>query len=68
MHWISGIAKEIFGLFVDDGHFAIAIIVWLGVIWFLSLHILEGIGWSGAVLFAGLGLILLRSAIVRARQ
>lgn len=68
MQWIRGIVKEIFGLFVDDGHFAIAIIVWLGVIWFLSLYILVGIAWSGAVLFAGLGLILLRSAIVRARQ
>lgn len=69
MQWITGIAKEILGLFVDDGYFAIAIIVWLGVVWFLSLHILEGSsGWSGAVLFAGLGLILLRSAVVRARQ
>jgi hypothetical protein len=68
MQWIIGIAKELLGLFVDDGYFAIAIVVWLGVVWFLSLHILEGNGWSGAVLFAGLGLILLRSAIVRARQ
>lgn len=68
MQWITGIAKEIFGLFVDDGYFAIAIIVWLGVIWFLSPHILAGNDWSGAILFAGLGLILLWSAIVRARQ
>ena len=29
MRWIGTIAREVFGLFVDDGSFAIAILVWL---------------------------------------
>ena len=68
MQWISAIAKELFGLFVDDGTFAIAILLWLGVVWFLSGRMLQGIGWSGAILFAGLGLILLQSTLRRAGQ
>lgn len=42
MRWIKAIAGELFGLFVDDGSFAIAIIVWLGMTWVLSLHVLHG--------------------------
>lgn len=68
MKWFRTIGKEVFGLFVDDGSFAIAIIVWLGVAWFFSIHILANIHWSGVVLFVGLVLILLESAMRRARQ
>lgn len=67
MKWLKTIGEEVLGLFVDDGNFAIAIIVWLGVAWFLSIHILANIHWNGVVLFAGLVLILLESAIRRAR-
>lgn len=67
MQWIKTICAELFGLFVDDGSFAIAIIVWLGASWLLSLRLLHG-GWSGVVLFVGLGAILLWSAMRRARQ
>lgn len=68
MRWIKAIAEELFGLFVDDGSFAIAIIVWLGVIWLLSRNLSSGAGWRGVVLFAGLAVILLWSAMRRARQ
>lgn len=68
MQWIKTIAEELFGLFVDDGSFAMAIVAWLGVIWLLSLHLLQGTGWSGVALFAGLGAILLWSTTQRARQ
>ena len=68
MRWIKAIARELFGLFVDDGSFAIAIIVWLGVTWLLSRNFLSGAGWGGVVLFAGLAVILLWSAMRRARQ
>ncbi|WP_187290845.1 hypothetical protein [Hyphomicrobium denitrificans] len=33
MRWLKTIVAEIFGLFVDDGAFALAIIVWLGAVW-----------------------------------
>jgi hypothetical protein len=66
MQWIKMIAAEIFGLFVDDGSFALAIIIWLGINWLLSVRLLQGAGWSGAALFVGLGAILLWSATQRA--
>ena len=68
MRWIKTIAAEAFSLFVDDGSFAIAIIIWLAAIYLLSVHLLRGVGWSGVVLFAGLSVILLWSTIRRARQ
>ncbi len=30
MTWLRNIVAELFGLFVDDGSFAIAILIWLG--------------------------------------
>jgi len=68
MRWIKTVAEKFLGLFVDDGPFAIAILVWLGVVGLLSLHFLRGVGWSGVALFAGLGVILIWSAILRAGQ
>lgn len=68
MRWLGTIVREIFGLFVDDGSFAIAILVWLGIAWFLSLHILANTQWSGIVLFGGLVAILVESATRRARR
>ena len=68
MQWIRTVAVELFGLFVDDGPFAIAIVVWLGVIGLLSLRFLRGVEWSGVTLFAGLGVILIWSAMRRAGQ
>jgi hypothetical protein len=68
MRWLGTILNELFGLFVDDGSFAITIIAWLGVTWILSLHILANIQWSGIVLFGGLVAILVESATRGARQ
>ena len=68
MRWIKTIAAEVIGLFVDDGSFAGAIILWLGVMWLLSLNLLNGVGWSGLALFSGLGVILLWSAMRRVRR
>jgi hypothetical protein len=68
MKWFTTIAEEVLSLFVDDGSFAIAIIIWLGIAWFLSIHILAALHWSGLVLFVGLIAILLQNAVRRARQ
>jgi hypothetical protein len=35
MSWFSAVAKEVWGLFVDDGPFAVSILVWLAVGWML---------------------------------
>ncbi|MFK0642926.1 hypothetical protein NO134_21780 [Ochrobactrum sp. BD22] len=67
MNWLTTIAKELFGLFVDDWGFAVAIIVWPAIVWVLSGYIHHS-GWDGVVLFGGLALILIGSAARRARH
>lgn len=65
MSWIKTVLREVFGLFVDDGSFALAIVAWLLLVWL----VLPGLGieasWIGVILFAGLALILLESATRR---
>ncbi|MGN6097320.1 MAG: hypothetical protein ACTHP8_13900 [Bosea sp. (in: a-proteobacteria)] len=68
MRWIRTVVRELFGLFVDDGSFAVAIIVWIGALRLLSLSVLRDTAWSGTLLFAGLGLILLASTIRRSHK
>ena len=68
MKWVSAVLREVFGLFVDDGSFAGAILVWLLLVG-LGLPRLEvATGWQGLILFAGLALILVVSAGRRARR
>ena len=68
MNWIKTISREVFGLFVDDAAFALAILIWLGVIrWGTPLLGLPA-GWTGILLFAGLALILSESALRYARK
>lgn len=68
MRWIRMTAAEAYGLFVDDGSFALSIIIWLAVMSVLSVHLPHGGGWSGVVLFAGLVVILFWSTMSRSRQ
>ncbi len=62
MMWIRTVVLEIFGLFVDDGSFALAILAWVALLWLL-LHGLHLATLSGFVLFAGLAVILLLSVL-----
>jgi hypothetical protein len=68
MRWFRTIFREIFGLFVDDGSFAITILVWLGVTRLLLPRLGVFSRWSGLILFAGLGLVLVESAMRYARS
>ncbi len=68
MTWLRKIAAELFGLFVDDGSFAIAILVWLGVLWLALPHLPINNTWRAIILFAGLAIILVESVLRRARQ
>ncbi|HEX4077507.1 MAG TPA: hypothetical protein VHX61_01350 [Rhizomicrobium sp.] len=68
MRWLKAIVAEIFGLFVDDGAFALAIIVWLGAVWLLLPRLSVPTAWGGIILFAGLALILVESATRRSRR
>jgi hypothetical protein len=35
MTWLSVVLKELWGLFVDDGLFALSILIWLALDWML---------------------------------
>jgi hypothetical protein len=67
MRWIRNIVREIWGLFVEDGSLAVAILAWIGVVWIVQRWMKPSAA-SGLILFGGLALILARSVISFARQ
>lgn len=68
MNALRTIAREVFGLFVDDGSFAFLILVWLGLTGWLLPHLGWLPRWQGVVLFAGLAVILMESAVRYTRR
>jgi hypothetical protein len=68
MGWIRTVVDEVFGLFVDDGRFAVAILAWLLLVWFALPRIGFGPGWAAAMLVVGLAIILVESVARRARR
>jgi membrane protein implicated in regulation of membrane protease activity len=62
------VLRGILGLFVDDGIFAVAILVWIGVASLALPHLNVAHDWSGVVLFAGLAVILVESSWRRATR
>jgi hypothetical protein len=68
MRLIRTVADEVFGLFVDDGSFALAILAWLFLIWLAVSHLGISSGLAAAGLFLGLAAILVESVIRRGRR
>ena len=68
MNWLRTILREIFGLFVDDGTFALIILAWLTVMTVIFPHMGWLPHWRGLILFCGLALILVVSAVRYARK
>ena len=67
MRWLRSIAREVYGLFVDDGSFAVALLAWM-VAACVMLRFLHAGHWGGAVLFAGLAGILAENALRSSRR
>lgn len=65
MKVIRTVAREIFGLFVDDGSFAVLILAWIAITWLMAFKLLANPECGGLILFCGLGLILLGSTARR---
>jgi hypothetical protein len=65
---LKTILAEIFGLFVDDISFAVAIIIWLVIIQLGLPRLNLPAAWNGVILFAGLATILAESALRRASR
>lgn len=68
MRWLRSVAREILELFVDDGSFAIAIVVWLALVVVGLPRAAAGARWAGMALFVGLALILIESVLRFARR
>lgn len=68
MTGLRAVLHEIFGLFVDSGSFALAILAWVIVAGFLLPRLGLASVATGPILFIGLGLILLESVIRHTRQ
>ncbi len=68
MKWLLAAARELAGLFVDDGSLAIAVLAWVAVaaLVFPALPIKSG--WLAVALFAGLALILVENLLRAARR
>jgi hypothetical protein len=68
MRWLKSIAREIFGLFVDDGSFASGILVWVALAVVVLPRVAPVVRWAGPALFAGLALILIESVLRFSRR
>ena len=68
MRWIKPVLREIFALFVEDGSFALTILLWLAAAWLALPRLGRFAGWGGVILFGGLAALLLESATRRARR
>jgi hypothetical protein len=68
MKWLKNIFREVFGLFVDDGSFALAILLWLAIVRWATPHLNIPSGITGIILFAGLAVILAESTTRYSRR
>jgi hypothetical protein len=68
MRWIKSVVREVFGLFVDDGSFAIAILAWLVVVVVALPRAGAAARWAGPALFAGLAAVLVESVLRSSRH
>jgi hypothetical protein len=62
IRWLRTIARELYGLFVDDGLFAAAILLWL-TLTVLAAHTTLSPRCRALALFAGLAAILVGSLV-----
>jgi hypothetical protein len=61
MTWIDAILKTIWDLFIDDGAFALSILIWLALVWLLR-ELGFNATWDCGLLFVGLAVLLVHSA------
>jgi len=67
MNWIRRTCVELAGLFVEDGSFAIAIVLWILAAIFLMPEFLPA-RWRGPAFFAGVIGILIENVLRTARR
>jgi hypothetical protein len=68
MRWLRSVGREVLGLFVEDGSFAVAILIWVALTILALPFVVAPAQWTGPALFAGLALILIESVLRFSRQ
>lgn len=68
MSWLKTVWRELVSIFIDDSHFALAIVIWLALIGLLVSHLIWAVAWQGIVLFVGLAVVLVESVLRRSRR
>jgi hypothetical protein len=61
MKYIAEILTELWGLFVEDSSYTLAILLWVGLVGFGRSWIPGGGAWGGPILFMGLALIMMEN-------
>jgi hypothetical protein len=67
MIWLRRFSFELWSLFVDDGSFALAILLWVGITVFILPRVLAD-NWKGPALFGGLAAILVENVCRSAKR
>ena len=68
MKYIAEILRELWGLFVEDSSYTLAILLWVGLVGFGKSWIRGEGAWGGPILFVGLALIMLENVTRSARR
>ena len=68
MNWLKTALKELYGLFVDDGRFALAICVWIALVSYGLPRLPVGLVWRGPILFLGIVILLLQTVVAASRR
>ena len=61
MNWLKSILRQIIALFVDDGRFALSILVWVLLLRVLFPHLPLPLQWHAPLLLVGLLAILVEN-------
>ena len=68
MSWLRTVLAELWGLFVDDGRDALAIMAWLLLAWLVLPLLHLGGGWGAALFAAGLMVLFVENVLRRSRH
>jgi hypothetical protein len=66
MNWIRTAFREVFGLFVDDVPFTLAILIWIAVVCGTGQILPLSLKWDAPLLGAGLAIVLMASVVLTA--
>lgn len=68
MSWLKAIVEEVFGLFIDDGRYALTVLAWLLLVGLALRYLHLPSVWGGVIMFTGLAIILIESVLRRSSR